>query len=75
MSGSNTSHEYEYVNGDRAVTTGWHPALRLCGNSACMQEFYVEIEATRHVDFAALTRILVDYAQSQGQPQHCCASV
>lgn len=31
-----------------------------------LQEFYVEIEATRRVDFAALTRILVDYAQSQG---------
>lgn len=30
-----------------------------------LQEFYVEIEATRRVDFAALTRILVDYAQSQ----------
>ncbi len=31
-----------------------------------LQEFYVEIEATRRVDFAALARILVEYAQSQG---------
>jgi hypothetical protein len=37
-----------------------------------LQDFYAEIEATRNVDFAALTRILVDYAQSQGQPASAC---
>lgn len=70
MHDSDVVHMFQGTNSHRPkVCIECCPMTRSSGNSACMQEFYVEIEATRHVDFAALTRILVDYAQSQGQPE------